>query len=251
MIFWRNIRSFLQEANEHLFIPNPKYAMAWRSSGSSNDELISNLKRSNIILSSSVENAMRAVDRANYAPSSPYEDSPQQIGYSATISAPHMHAYALEILRPFVEEPNSKVMDVGCGSGYLAAVLARLAPSTGKVFAIDYIPELVNLSISNTAAADSDVMDSQKLVYLQGDGWRGLPDEAPFSAIHVGAAATSVPLELVRQLKPGGVMVVPVGPQGGSQYLLKINKVNNQEPVEQSYTSESLMGVRYVPLVKI
>eukprot|EP00640_Fibrocapsa_japonica_P004269 CAMPEP_0113934976 /NCGR_PEP_ID=MMETSP1339-20121228/2226_1 /TAXON_ID=94617 /ORGANISM="Fibrocapsa japonica" /LENGTH=234 /DNA_ID=CAMNT_0000936985 /DNA_START=70 /DNA_END=774 /DNA_ORIENTATION=- /assembly_acc=CAM_ASM_000762 len=223
--------------------------MAWRCSSESNEGLISNLVDSRIIQSSAVEHAMKAVDRKNYAPRNYYSDSPQYIGHEATISAPHMHAHALSLLESRILQPNSRILDVGCGSGYLAVCIARMAPEGGKVFGVDYLPQLVELSHQNTCKSDKDLLDSGKLEYVTTDGWKGLPHAAPFDAIHVGAAATSIPSDLVRQLKVGGVMVIPVGPAHGEQYLLKVERTNDNAPFEQSYRTQTLMGVRYVPLV--
>merc|ERR1711916_141370 len=112
--------------------------------------------------------AMKKVDRGNYAPDRPYEDSPQPIGYQATISAPHMHAHAVQHLLPNANNPNAKILDVGCGSGYLAAVFARLNP-TSKIYAIDYIPELVELSRRNIMKADSDLISSNQVKLIAGN----------------------------------------------------------------------------------
>src|ERR1700759_3413439 len=103
--------------------------MAWRCSGSTNKELIGNLFSASLITSPIVRNAMLAVDRGNYTTRSPYEDSPQPIGYAATISAPHMHAHAVEALLPSIEKrlktgEDLHILDVGSGSGYLTHVFA-------------------------------------------------------------------------------------------------------------------------------
>ena len=95
--------------------------MAWQCSGNSNDSLIDNLIGADIIRSNSVEMAMRKTDRADYAPNDVYADRPQRIGYDVTISAPHMHAHALEELADQLQ-PGARVLDVGSGSGYLTAV---------------------------------------------------------------------------------------------------------------------------------
>eukprot|EP01041_Mallomonas_annulata_P008164 gene8164-16781_t len=115
----------------------------------SNDVLIMELKTAGIIKSPEVADAMMNVDRKDYVSSGdPYYDSPQGIGHGQTISAPHMHAYALEYLLPAVMRPGAKVLDVGCGSGYFTAILAHANPSV-TVYGIDYIPELVRLSEEN------------------------------------------------------------------------------------------------------
>lgn len=122
--------------------------MAWRSSGASNEGLVANLVQNKLIESSRVQEAMLKVDRAHFAPSSAYEDSPQPIGYGATISAPHMHASACEALLPHLG-PGAKVLDIGSGSGYLTAVLANLVGPSGTVIGIDHIQPLVTLALSN------------------------------------------------------------------------------------------------------
>ena len=113
-----------------------------------NSDLLNGLIREGVLRSSRVICALSTVDRAHYAPHRPYDDSPQTIGYGATISAPHMHAYALEALLDKATAANACILDVGCGSGFLSVAFARLNPSA-KVYGIDYIDELVQLSITN------------------------------------------------------------------------------------------------------
>ena len=132
----------------------PGRAMAWRSSGHSNAELVNNLHRNGVIEHDDVADAMRDVDRANYVikgSGDPYQDSPQPIGYGATISAPHMHAHCLETLRSRLR-PGARVLDVGSGTGYLTALFATFVGPTGVVIGIDHIPELVANSERNFRA---------------------------------------------------------------------------------------------------
>ncbi|CAE7225105.1 pcmt [Symbiodinium sp. KB8] len=219
--------------------------MAWRCSGTGNAELVRNLRKAGVIASESVERAMLAVDRGHYAPKNPYTDAPQPIGYQATISAPHMHAHALELLAKHLQ-PGMRALDVGSGSGYLAAVMARMVGAEesegGKVVGIDYLSPLVELAVENIMKADADLLESGLLQLEQGDGWQGYEKAMPFDCIHVGAAAESVPEALLEQLKPGGRMVIPVGTT--SQQFCQIDRLPNG-----NFEQKSLMGVMYVPLV--
>ncbi|KAG5192533.1 protein-L-isoaspartate O-methyltransferase-like protein [Tribonema minus] len=216
----------------------------WRCSGNTNKELVDNLWKSGIIKDAKVRQAMRDTDRGYYAPTHPYDDMPQPIGHAQTISAPHMHAAAAEILAPVLPPEGGKVLDIGVGSGYLAAVFARMVGKTGKVWGIDYLAPLVNLSEVNIRRDDGDLITSERIILETRNGWEGWPEVAPFDAIHVGAAAETIPPKLVHQLKLGGRMFIPVGPYGGPQELMQVDRT------EKGYTTRHLMDVAYVPLVK-
>ncbi|KAL7423914.1 hypothetical protein Q5752_001499 [Cryptotrichosporon argae] len=235
--------------------------MAWRCSGETNDELIDNLLQNGIIHSHVVADAMKQIDRAHYVPDrgAAYGDSPQRIGFNATISAPHMHAHAAEHLLPFLRAADvagGAVLDVGSGSGYLTAVFHRLAPAA-TVVGIDHVQGLIDLSVRNLRADGVDVAQSAgtrvaaspassassagKVVMVCGDGRQGAPAHAPFTAIHVGAAAPAVPAPLVEQLARPGRMFIPVGE--GRQDIWVVDK-----DAHGQVTKQKLFGVMYVPL---
>ncbi|KJH53611.1 protein-L-isoaspartate O-methyltransferase [Dictyocaulus viviparus] len=215
--------------------------MAWRCSGNSNEELVRNLEKGQIFSSSRVRDAMLAVDRADFSPISPYRDQPQGIGWNATISAPHMHAAALEYLKNHLVE-GAYALDVGSGSGYLTVCMAIMIGSTGKVVGIEHIPELVDLAKENTRKNHSDLLDSGRVVFVEGDGRKGYPMERKFDAIHVGAAAETIPNALIEQLAEGGRMLIPVGKERGNQVFLQVDKANG------SVTQKVIEHVIYVPL---
>jgi len=219
------------------------------STAKSNAELVTRLKCKGLApgvslpFSERVEKALLAVDRGYYSPRNHYFDSAQPIGYGATISAPHMHAYALELLKDHLTE-GKKALDVGSGSGYLTACMAVMVGPTGKVVGIEHIPELVKMSIDNITTGNYDLMENGRVKLVVGDGRLGYPEEAPYDAIHCGAAAVdTIPETLVSQLKPGGRLITPVGPEVGRQSYVQVDK-----QLDGTLRHTNLIDVMYVPL---
>ncbi|KAL2862903.1 protein-L-isoaspartate O-methyltransferase [Aspergillus lucknowensis] len=235
--------------------------MAWYCSGSSNNELIENLSRGGLIKNERVKRAMMAVDRAHYAPSRPYSDSPQPIGHGATISAPHMHGHACEYLINYLR-PGSRVLDIGSGSGYLTHVFANLVVDVssseglrGQVIGVDHIQGLVDLASHNMRKSEDGrkLLESERVKFFKADGRRGWPEGAPYDAIHVGAAAQELHPLLVEQLRAPGRMFIPVNAEaeqgslagvfGGGQYIWVVDKKE-----DGSVHKEKVFQVSYVPL---
>jgi protein-L-isoaspartate(D-aspartate) O-methyltransferase len=217
--------------------------MAWRSSGPTNAALIGNLASNGLITTDRVKQAMLAVDRGHYAPSQPYEDSPQPIGHKATISAPHMHANAAESLLSHLQ-PGARVLDIGSGSGYLTHVLAELVKPGGVVIGVDHIQPLVDLAFENMRKSEEgrELLDSGTVKFVKADGRQGFAEGGPYDAIHVGAAATELHQHLVNQLKAPGRIFIPVG-DGYMQHIYVVDKDQSGQ-----INKQKLYGVRYVPL---
>ncbi|RKY64104.1 MAG: protein-L-isoaspartate O-methyltransferase [Candidatus Latescibacterota bacterium] len=177
--------------------------------------------------------AMRKVPRHLFVPeryrSEAYADHPLPIGYGQTISQPYIVAYMTEALRL---KGGEKVLEIGTGSGYQAAVLAEIADS---VFTIEIIPEL-----AESARERLRRLGYKNIFVLCGDGYRGWPEHAPFDAIIVTAAPDHIPGPLVEQLKVGGRMVIPVGSVYQELFLV----VKTERGVEK----RSLLPVRFVPM---
>eukprot|EP01083_Nonionella_stella_P001412 4061_1 len=218
--------------------------MAWfRPSFKTHSDLIGHLTKSKIINHKEVAQALLRVDRADFAPNNAYSDSPQYIGHGATISAPHMHAHALNDLFDQLR-PGSNALDVGSGSGYLSVAMAYMVGDKGKVIGIDHISELVALAKSNISKHHGHLLKNKAIEIICGDGRAGYPKEAPFDAIHVGAAASvQVANELCKQLKEGGKMVIPVQMQGGDQIFREYVKDKNGK-----ISYENKVQVMYIPL---
>lgn len=124
------------------------------------------------------------------------------------------------------------MLDVGSGSGYLTACFYRYIKAKGnnpntRVVGIEHQSSLVALSKANLNADDSNMLDSGVMHIVEGDGRKGHIDHAPYDAIHVGAAAPTEPVELIKQLAKGGRLIVPVGPEGGSQYMQQVKNQCN------------------------
>ncbi|GHJ86454.1 hypothetical protein NliqN6_2856 [Naganishia liquefaciens] len=221
--------------------------MAWTCTGRSNEELIDKLRKAGLINSRRVASAMSQTDRRHYVPEKEYayQDSPQPIGFNATISAPHMHAHALEDLEDFLR-PGMRVLDVGCGSGYLTAVMHRMVSPTdsdikGTVIGIDHLSGLTDLSVRNLKNDGVETGSGKGIEIVTGDGRNGWSLGAPYDAIHVGAAASTLPPALVDQLKSPGRMFIPVG--SSEQAIWRVDKAK-----DGTLTKTELFGVRYVPL---
>ena len=158
-----------------------------------------------------------------------YEDGPLPIGFDATISQPYVVAAMTELLRLRGTE---KVLEIGTGSGYGAAVLAELAKD---VFTIEILDPL-----AVEAGKTLDRLGYKNVHVRSGDGYRGWPEESPFDAILVTAAPDEVPEPLLEQLKPGGRLVIPLGT--GSQELIRLTRTDH------GFDRESLLPVRFVPM---
>ncbi len=181
--------------------------------------------------------AMRAVPREAFVPDHlagyAYEDSPLPIEAGQTISQPYIVALMIAAAKI---GPRDKVLEIGAGSGYAAAVIGRIAD---RVIAIERHGALARL-----AAERMERLGCDNVRIVEGDGSAGLPDEAPFDAILAAASGSHVPETLKRQLAIGGALVMPVGEPGAVQHLVKVARTG-----EDSFTEDELGAVRFVPLI--
>ncbi len=181
--------------------------------------------------------ALETVPRHEFVPDEwsvrAYEDHPLPIGSGQTISQPYIVAAMTELAQI---KRGDRVLEVGTGSGYQAAILAML---TNQVYSVEIIPAL-----AESAAARLARLGYGDIKTKQGDGYFGWEEHAPFDTILVTAASDHIPPPLVAQLKDGGRMIIPVGPPGGYQTLWRVNKRGDKT------VAENIMGVLFVPLTR-
>ena len=207
-------------------------------------ELCSELVDEKWIVSRTVYDVMMQVDRGDFAPSNPYQNFPQRIGYNVVISAPLLHAYCLELLKDYLIE-GSTVLDIGFGSGYLTVAMSKMMKDKGKVIGIEHIKDLYDWGISNMNKHHKDLIDNKQIELVLGDGRLGYKNRAPYKCIHVGAAARQVPNEIVEQLACGGRLVMPLGVPN-DQYIYCIDKDLNGK-----ITFTKGLSVCYVSLTSV
>ena len=183
-----------------------------------------------------VLSAMAAVPRHQFVPEKlhkqAYENRPLPIGHGQTISQPYIVAIMTDLIKP---KPTDKVLEVGTGSGYQAAVLAELVDT---VHTIEIIREL-----GETAGPRLAQLGYRNVITRIGDGYYGWEEEAPFDNILVTAAASHIPPPLISQLKPGGRMIIPVGSRFMAQQLIIVEK-----DTEENISTRQILPVRFVPL---
>lgn len=181
--------------------------------------------------------AMRSVPREAFVPAhlrgAAYEDRPLPIEAGQTISQPYIVALMIDAA---AIAPGDRVLEIGAGSGYAAAVIGRIAK---RVFAIERLPALAALARSRLAALGYDHVE-----IVDGDGTLGLPDAAPFDAILAAASGSHVPSVLLDQLRIGGRLVMPVGGPNAVQRLIRVRRTGARD-----FSDEDLGAVRFVPLI--
>lgn len=163
-----------------------------------------------------------------------YENRPLPIGYGQTISQPYIVALMTELLEP---KAGHKVLEIGTGSGYQAAILAEL---TSQVFTIEIIEELGKQAVERFQR-----LGTENIEIRIGDGYYGWPEQAPFDAIVVTAATDHIPPPLIKQLKPGGRMIIPVGGKFQVQQLVLVEKTSEGKTITQQ-----ILPVRFVPFTR-
>jgi len=187
------------------------------------------------IVNEKVLEAMSLADRKEFVSrelqKSAYNDSPLPIGYNQTISQPYIVAFMTEAAQL---DKASRVLEIGTGSGYQAAILAELCK---KVYTIEVVK-----SLGQSAEKKLEELGYKNIHVRIGDGYKGWPEEAPFDAIIVTAAPEEIPTILVKQLNEGGRLIIPIGKF--NQELMRITRAKD------GIKTEKLMPVRFVPMVK-
>jgi protein-L-isoaspartate(D-aspartate) O-methyltransferase len=202
-------------------------------------DLVKHLERAGYVRSDPVRQAMMAVRREDFMPESiryaSYADRPQDIGQGQTISAPHMVAIMVEAMKA---KEGHKVLEVGGGSGYHAAIMAQVVGPSGHVYSIERLEPLAERARTNLMAVGL----SDRVTVVVGDGSCGWAEFSPYDRISVACAAPDVPASMLDQLSDGGMLLIPVG----GRYIQELMRVTRNGT---RFRREGLGGCVFVPLV--
>ncbi len=186
-------------------------------------ELVAHWLDSGLVSDNKLIEAFLKINRENFVTEeykkNAYEDIALPIGYGSTISQPSTIVIMLQALEL---KPDQKVLEVGTGSGYTAALISKMIEPNGKIYSIDIVPELIEFAKENLK---KESIDDVKI--FERDGKKGLKENAPFDRILVNAACEEIPKELINQLKTNGILVAPIGPMY-NQKMIKLTKEENK-----------------------
>ena len=208
----------------------------------SQSQLVNYLRHHSYLQDPRVVHAMLSVDRGNYSPGNAYADSPRHLGPEATISAPHMHAKVLELLRCQLVE-GASCLEVGSGSGYLLACMKLMVGQSGKVVGVEINKQLATQSVENIKRDQPGTIARGGLHIYSYNGMKRCLWYASFNVIHVGAALDRDPRTLLDQLKVDGLLVCPLKFSNGVQKIVVYCKVSDTE-----ISKYELDEVRYVSI---
>lgn len=236
-------KSYAPAKSQKTDVPDPNFLFRWnrprtRERSEDRTRMVHWIRESYGLEDSAILNAMENVPRHWFVPpdqqAGAYVDSPLPIGHGQTISQPFIVAYMTHVLNL---DPNDRVLEIGTGSGYQAAVLNEFTP---HVFTIEIVKPLGERAIETF-----NDHGYHTLRVKIGDGYKGWPQVAPFDAIIVTCAPNDIPPPLLEQLRPGGRMIIPVGGRWSLQELVLVEKDQRGK-----VTKRSVMPVRFVPLVR-
>jgi len=203
------------------------------------ENLINSLVKDGYLKTPEIIEAFKAIDRIDFVreedKENAYINAPLPIGFDQTISQPLTVAFMLELLEP---KKGEKILDIGAGSGWTTALLAEIVKDTGKVIALELIPELAEFGKTNVSKFN--FIKKGIVEFICADGYKGYEKEMPFDKILVSAEAKEIPLSWKKQLKIGGKIVVPIG-----QSIFAIEKIS-----QDNFTEKEYFGFSFVPLVK-
>lgn len=204
---------------------------------STNEELVDELTKGGYLKNPNLTQTFREIKREDFVPpelkSEAYVNAPLPIGLDQTISQPLTVAFMLELLLP---QPGEKILDVGTGSGWQAALLAHAVGNNGKVIGLERLPELKEIAQANINKYE-DL--TPRVEIIQTDGSKGYEEEAPYDKIIAAATAAEIPEAWKEQLKVGGIIVAPVG-----ESVVSLNKI-----AADKFETKEYYGFVFVPLI--
>lgn len=218
----------------------------WTGIHKSHGDVIDSIFALGMIKREGTVDLMKKFDRYDFLPHAPAEswmNIPVCINYSATMPEGSYHGTSLDAIYKWLK-PGARCLDIGSGTGYIAACMAEMVGPTGKVYGIEHIPYIMEMSMEAVRINHADLLDDGILEFICRDGRAGLHEKGPFDVIHLGGSVVNNPYHLMSQLKPNGCLLAPVGLNYHDQTLRRYIKYN-----ETSFKVDDIAGTIQEPLI--